>query len=48
MDAERGIRAEDVIGRSIARIPMYHTLNTIIIDTNEKTAAMIANEIMQL
>lgn len=48
MDVERGVRAEDVIDRSIARIPMYHTLNTIKIDTNEKTAAMIANDIMQL
>ena len=47
-DVERGIRSVDIIERSIARIPMYHTLNTIKIDTNEKTAAMIANEIMQL
>jgi len=27
---------------------MYDTLNTIKIDTNEKTVAMIANEIKQL
>ena len=47
-DVERGIRAEDVIERSVARIPMYQTLNTIKIDTNEKTVAMIANEIKQL
>ena len=48
MDVERGIRSEDVIERSIARIPMYQALNTTKIDTNAKTVAMIANEIMQL
>ena len=47
-DVERGIREEDVIERSVTRIPMYHTLDTIKIDTNEKTVAMITNEIMQL
>ena len=48
MDVERGVRSEDVIDRSIARIPMYQTLNTIIIDTNAKDVAVIANEIKQL
>ncbi|MBQ2936239.1 MAG: nucleotide kinase, partial [Lachnospiraceae bacterium] len=48
MDVERGIRSEDVIERSIARIPMYQALNTTKIDTNAKTVAMIANEIKQL
>ena len=48
MDVERGIRSEDVIERSIARIPMYRALNTIKIDTNAKTVAMIANEIKLL
>ena len=48
MDVERGIRSEDVIERSIARIPMYQTLDTIIIDTNAKDVAVIANEIKQL
>ena len=47
-DVERGIRSIDVIERSIARIPMYQALNTIKIDTNAKTAAVIANEIKQL
>ena len=47
-DVEKGIRAEDVIERSIARIPMYQALSTIKLDTNEKTVAMIANEIKQL
>ena len=48
MDVERGIRSKDVIERSVARIPMYETLNTIKIDTNEKSVSMIANEIEQL
>ena len=48
MDVERDIRSEDVIERSIARIPMYQALGTIKIDTNAKTATMIANEIKQL
>ena len=47
-DVERGIRSEDIIERSIARIPMYQALNTIKIDTNAKTASVIANEIKQL
>ena len=47
-DVERGIRSEDIIERSIARIPMYQALNTIKIDTNAKTPAVIANEIKQL
>ena len=47
-DVERGIRSEDVIERSVARIPMYQTLSTIKLDTNGKTVAMIVNEIKQL
>ena len=48
MDVERGIRFEDVIERSIARISMYQALNTIKIDTNAKNIATIVNEIRQL
>ena len=48
MDVKKGIRSEDVIERSIARIPMYQALDTIKIDTNAKAVAMIANEIKQL
>ncbi|HJA56522.1 MAG TPA: AAA family ATPase [Candidatus Bacteroides intestinigallinarum] len=44
-DIERGIRTADVIERSVSRIALYRTLNTIKIDTNEKTVTMIANEI---
>ena len=48
MDVERGIRSEDIIERSITRIPMYQALNTVKIDTTAKTVAMIANEIKLL
>lgn len=47
-DMENGIRTADVIERSIARIPLYPTLNTMKLDTSEKTVAMIVNEIRQL
>lgn len=47
-DVESGIRAEDVIERSVARIPMYDTFNTMKIDTNEKTVAMVTGEIRRL
>lgn len=44
-DVERGIRTADVIERSVERIPLYKDLNTIKIDTDQKTVAMIVNEI---
>lgn len=48
MDVEKGLRASDVIERSVARIPLYQALSTVKIDTNEKNAAMIAYEIKRL
>ena len=47
-DVEKGIRTADVIDRSIARISLYQTLNTNIIDTSNKTVDAIVNEIKQL
>lgn len=47
-DVEKGIRNAEVIDRSVARIPLYAALNTIKIDTNQKTVAIIADEIKQL
>ena len=47
-DVEKGIRSEDVIEKSVERIWMYEILNTIKIDTNEKSVSMIANEIEYL
>ncbi len=47
-DVENGIRTADVIDRSVARISLYQTLETIKIDTSNKTVQMIADEIIQL
>lgn len=47
-DVENGIRTADVIDRSVARISLYQTLDTIKIDTSNKTVQMITDEIIQL
>ena len=47
-DVENGICTADVIDRSVVRIPLYQTLNTIKIDTNRKTVSMISDEIRRL
>lgn len=47
-DIKRGIRTADVIRRSIERLPLYQTLDTIKIDTDGKTAAEISNTIKAL
>lgn len=47
-DVAKGIRSDDVIDRSVAKIPMYQTLDTIKIDTNNKTVLEIVNEITAL
>ena len=47
-DVEKGIRTADVVDRSVTRIPLYQTLDTIKIDTSNKTIQMIADEIAQL
>ena len=44
-DVEMGIRTSDVIERSVERIPLYRNLNTIKIDTSNKTVQMIVEEI---
>lgn len=43
-----GIREEDVVERSVARIPCYARLNTIKIDTDHKSPVQIAEEIISL
>ena len=48
IDVKKGIRTAEVIERSAARIPLYQKLNTIKIDTKNKTVSMIVNEIKQL
>lgn len=47
-DVAQGIRNEDVILRSVPRIAMYRNLNTIKIDTTNKTVRKIVDEIMAL
>lgn len=47
-DVKSGIRTEDVIDRSVARISLYQTLDTIKIDTSNKTVQTIVDEIIQL
>jgi len=47
-DVSKGIRSDDIIKRSMDRIPLYEKLNTIKIDTNNKTIQMIADEIKKL
>ena len=47
-DVANGIRTPDVIERSVARIPLYKKLDTVKIDTDEKTVDAVAEEIAAL
>ena len=47
-DIECGKRAEDIIERSVVRLPLYEKLNTIKIDTSSKTAEVVAEDIIYL
>lgn len=47
-DVAKGIREEDVIDRSIERIPLYQQLDTIKIDTSNKGILTIVAEIKEL
>lgn len=47
-DIKQGIRTPEVIGRSLARLPLYDKLDTIKIDTTGKTPEQIVNEICDL
>lgn len=44
-DILRGFRSDDVLNRSVARIPFYEKLNTIKINTNDKSIEEIVSEI---
>jgi len=44
-DIAAGKRKQDIIDRSLARIPLYHHLNTIKINTNGKTVSEIVEEL---
>ena len=45
-DITNGNRTADVIDRSVARLPLYHELNTIKIETASKSIDDIAKEII--
>ena len=47
-DVDAGVRTEDVIARSLARIGMYDKLDTVKVDTSHKNQEQIAGEIIQL
>lgn len=47
-DIMNGIRNEDVVERSIARLPMYEKLNTCKIDVSQKKPDAITNEMIAL
>lgn len=47
-DVQAGLRAADVIRRSVARFPLYNELNTIKIDVSRMTAAEAADTIANL
>lgn len=47
-DIACGIRTADVIDRSVGRISMYQLLDTVKIDTSNKTVREIADEILNL
>lgn len=47
-DIKNGIRTFDIIERSIVRIGMYKELDTVKVDTSNKTIQEIANEIIAL
>ena len=47
-DIENGIRTADVLERSLVRIPMYESLNSIKINTDDKSVEEIAIEIMNI
>lgn len=47
-DVKKGIRTSDIIDRSVLRIPLYQKLDTIKIDTNNKSIQMIVNDIKAL
>lgn len=47
-DILNGIRNTDIIEKSIDRLPLYNNLDTIKIDTNNKSVQMLADEIKNL
>lgn len=48
LDIAKGSRTADVIGRSVARLPLYQALDTVKLDTSGKTVQEVAAEIEAL
>ena len=44
-DVAQGRRTADVIERSISRLPLYRQLNTVKVDTSNKSVQQIVDEI---
>ncbi len=47
-DIDDGIRMADVMERSVARIPLYSQLNTMKIDTAEKSISQVCEELTNI
>ena len=47
-DIQQGVRTQDVLQRSLARLPLYDSLNTIKIDVSRMTPQQVAEAIQQL
>lgn len=47
-DIESGKRSSDILERSIARIPLYLNLDTVKIETSDKTVRKIADDILRI
>lgn len=47
-DISAGLREEDIIERSLEKLPLYKKLSTIKINTNNKEPFEVANEIIKL
>ncbi|MFA5561314.1 MAG: AAA family ATPase [Eubacteriales bacterium] len=47
-DINAGKRTPDVIGRSLARVPLYRQLKTLKVDTTGKTVREIADELVRI
>ena len=47
-DIDNKLRSNDVLERSIERLPLYEKLDTVKIEVSEKTVTETVNEIMQL
>lgn len=44
-DIDAGLRSEDVLARSLARLPMYAQVNSVKLDTSSMTARQVAGAI---